>query len=107
MIDEELIEDAIEISVEGGPGQVESERPSDTAGNKVRLEVELHFLIADSFAVPAILGHEIFVLAEEKQLLRHEGPHPAEKLVGKREIPRCPRETDVPALDIGIVEDPG
>lgn len=73
----------------------------------MRLEIELDPLGTGAFTVPTILGHEIFVLAEEKQLLRHEGPHPAEKLVGKREITRCPRETDVPALDVGIVEDPG
>ena len=71
------------------------------------MEIELDPLVTGASTVPAILSHEIFVLAEEKQLLRHESPHPAEKLAGKREIARYPRETDAPALDIGIVENPG
>lgn len=93
--------------MEAGPGQVKSERPPDAAGHDMRLEVELDPLVTGAFTVSTILGPEILVLTEEKQFLRHEGPHPAEKLVGKREISRCPRETDVPALDVGIVEDPG
>ena len=93
--------------MEVGPGHVKSERPSGAAGYDLRLEIELDPLVTGASTVPAILSHEIFVLAEEKQLLRHEGPYPADKLVSKREITRCPRKTDGPALDVDIVEDPG
>ena len=96
-----------ETSVEVGPGHVKSERPSNATGHDMGLEIELDPLGTGAFTAPTVVGHEILVLTEEKQFLRREGPYPAEKLVGKREIPRCPRETYVSSLDVGIVEDPG
>jgi hypothetical protein len=93
--------------VEVGPGHVKSERPSDATGHDLGLEIELDPLVPGAFTAPTVVGREILVLTEEKQVLRHEGPQSAEKLVGKREIPRCPRETDVPVLNVDIVEDPG
>ena len=62
----------------------------------MRLEIELDPLVTGAFTVPTIVGHEILVLTEEKQFLRHEGPHPAEKLVGKREIPDVPERPTFP-----------
>ena len=100
---EDIDRDLCERWVPVRSNQNDHPMPPDTICD---LEIELDPLVTGASTVPAIFGHKIFVLAEKKQLLRHEGPHPAEKLVGKREISGCPRETDVPALDVDIVEDP-
>lgn len=62
----------------------------------MRLEIELDPLVTGAFTVPTIVGHEILVFTEKKQFLRHEGPHPAEKLVGKRESPYFLSVTPIP-----------
>lgn len=56
----------------------------------MRLDIELDPLGTGTFTIPTVVSREISVLTEEKQLAPHEGPHPDEKLVVKREIPRCP-----------------
>ena len=56
----------------------------------MRLDIEVDPLGTGTFTIPTLVSREISVLTEEKQLVRHEGPHPAEQLVGKREISRCP-----------------
>ena len=70
------------------------------------LEIELYPLIACAFTIPAVLGHEILVLAEHKLSLLDESAHPARELIGEREIFRTARETSVAARDIRTVKYP-